>query len=186
MKNENILSLLPLPILAIIAGIICNEHFYCNPRATFPLLFVIIFTSTYFSSFSTSDTSKKRDNILSLFIIPIIVLFISFTCISIGYLFTINQNVNYIEFFKFNDSLLYVINILLLLVCLSIFICLISNNKRRYQLYSITISAILTGIFIYLYFMNSELLNNMIISTTTTIIELVISIIGLFILLLKK
>ncbi len=186
MKRESLLLLLPLPIISILSGVICNEHFYCNPRVTFPLLFVIMFTSLYLSSFHISDTNKEREILLSIFITPLVVLFASLFCISVGYLLTINRNVNYIDFFKFNDSLFYVTNIFLLLVCLAIFIYPISKKKKCYQVCSLTISILLTGVFIYLYFMNPELLNSMIISSITTIIELIISIIGVFILLLKK
>lgn len=186
MKRESLSLLLPLPIISILSGVICSEHFYCNPRITFPLLFVIMFTSLHLSSYHISGTNKKKEGLLSIFISPLVVLFTSLFCISIGYLFTINQNVNYIDFFKFNDSLFYVINIFLLLVCLSIHIYPISNKKKCYQICSITISVLLTGVFIYLYFMNPELLNSMIISSITTMIELIVSIIGVIILLLKK
>ena len=187
MKKDFLISLMLLLAVSIVAGISnCVEHFYCNPRIAFPLFFIVIANSSYFGSYYIQDSNSKGHKLLQIFSIPLVVLFTTFIGIALGYLFTINKHDSFIEFFQYNGSLLYILNVLLLSVCLSFITYLISSNKNVRIIFSLIISALICGILVFLFFKNASLLNDIIVSPIVIISELIIAIIGATLILFKK
>lgn len=187
MKKELLISLILLLVVSIVAGIgNCIEHFYCNPRIAFPLFFIMIANSSCFGSYYIQDSNSKGHKLLQIFSMPLVVLFTAFIGIALGYLITINKHAGFIEFFQYNGSLLYVLNVLLLSVCLSVIAYLISSNKNVRIIFSLIISALICGILIFLFFKNPSMLNDIIISPIVIISELIVAIIGTSLILFKK
>lgn len=185
MKKEILWTSILLVVISVMAGLICTPNFYCNPRLTFPLFFIIIVASAYFGSYYLQSRSKKAEKISMMFIMPITILLVAFVFVALGYLITINKHDSFIEFFQYNGSLLYILNVFLLSVCLLSVTYLISSNNKYRSIFSIIISVFICGILVFLFFKNASLLNDIIISPIVIISELIIAIIGASLVLFK-
>lgn len=186
MKKEILGTSVLQAVISVMAGLICTPHFYNNPRLSFPLFFVMAVAAAYFGSYYLQSRSKKTEKILTIFIVPIVILSVTFVCVALGYLMTINKHAGFVDFFQHNGSLLYILNVFLLLVCLSVITYLICFDKKYRSIFSVIISALICGILMTLFFKNPSLLNDIIVSPIVIISELVIAIIGTGLIMFKK